>query len=368
MKIGYVTGSLGRGGAEMQLLQLTRGLIERGHAVSVIAYGGPGVLDSGFRAAGAHLTVHKALRRYEKVTVVRSWMQEHAFDVVHGLLPQPSCVSLIARYPRRMPPVIATEFSSSTYESHSLRTRAALICFHLADSVVTEVNLNAQSMKALGPWLRHKITVIPNGVDLERFTPSTGSTPSEPFVFCAVGTLSRGKNVLNVIEAVALLRVRASRAFRLNWYGRDSLDSALSVGDTARRMVVERGLEDVVSFQGDTQKIEDAYRRSHALVHSSTAEGFPNAVAEAMAAGLPIAVSRVSDLPSVVHEAKNGVVFDETNPSAIADAMGRLMMLDLDARTKMAERSRRFAESRFGLNRFILDYEQLYLQLRSTSA
>jgi glycosyltransferase involved in cell wall biosynthesis len=79
-----------------------------------------------------------------------------------------------------------------------------------------------------------------------------------------------------------------------------------------------------------------------------------------MACGLPIVVSRVSDLPLVVQEARNGFVFDERVVGAIADAMERMMATPESERRAMGTRSRTLAVAWFGLERFIDDFEHLY--------
>lgn len=88
-----------------------------------------------------------------------------------------------------------------------------------------------------------------------------------------------------------------------------------------------------------------------------------NVVAEGMGCGLPIAVSRVSDLPRIVAEARNGFVFDETDPNAIADAMARLMTLPHDERAAMGARSRELAIRWFRAERYIDAGEDLYRTL-----
>jgi glycosyltransferase involved in cell wall biosynthesis len=156
------------------------------------------------------------------------------------------------------------------------------------------------------------------------------------------------------------MRRRGLEGFRIDWYGRLGLkgDGQPSAEyHEAMREAKAHGIADIVTFHGETSNVVDAYRSAHALVHPSVQEGFPNAVVEGMACGLPIVVSRVSDLPLVVNEARNGFVFDETDPIAIADAMQKMMALSPDVRAAMGERSRELAVRWFGLDRFVDEYE-----------
>lgn len=366
MNIGYVVGALGRGGAELQLLRLSAGMVQRGHRVALIAYDGPSPFDDAFRDAGVDVRAEAGVTgRAHKVAAVRAWSNRVGVDVVHGILRRASTLTLLARWPARRPAVIATDYSSATYGPRSLDLYASLAAFALADRVVTEVEVNRASLVRLAPWLRSKSIVIRNGLDVDRFVPDTGPhrRRDATFVFCVVATLSKVKNPLRVVDAVDELLRRGHSDFRVDWFGRDSLAANDDTGARARAAADARGLSGHVAFLGDTDGIERMYQRSDALLHASLHEGFPNAVAEGMACGLPVVVSRVSDLPRVVDEAQNGFVFDETDPRSIADAMERMMKLPEHDRAAMGRRSRELAIDWFRAERFLDDFETLYASL-----
>ena len=367
MRIGYVIGGLGRGGSELQLLRLAAGLTSRGHEIHVIAYNGPSVLDDEFRAVGAHVTVERHTTRSGKLSVVRSWLRATQPDVVHAIMKRASSLTLMARWPRRQPPVIASDMSTATYRSRAPVLLGSLIVFAWADRIVTQTELNRANLKRLAPWLRGKTLVVRNGLDTERFKPATRMpyTCDRPFVFCVVGTVYAVKSPSLVVDAAAELRRRGHDRFRIDWYGRLGLVGGdhTSDGERARAYAYARGVTDVVSFHGELQAIEDAYRNADALLHASVQEGFPNVVAEGMSCGLPIVVSHVADLPQIVAEARNGFVFDATDPIGLADAMQQVMLLPPDERAAMGERSRALAIRWFRLDRFLSDAEGLYQSL-----
>ena len=362
LRIGYVVGGLGRGGAELQLLMLAEGLIKRGHAVNVIAYDGRSVLDDDFRAVGASVTTEESVTRRQKLRAVRGWLRASDLDVVHCVMKRASTLTLLARWPARRPPVIASDYSSATYGRRNAALWLSLASFAAAQKVATEIELNRKSLERIGPWLRSKTVVIRNGLDTDHFTPpaTLRSNQRDTFVFCAVGTLSSVKNPLRVVDAVAELRRRGHTRFRVEWYGRDGFWQRVNTGEEARKRVASLDLGEHIVFCGETSEVVSVYRMAHALLHASTYEGFPNAVAEGMACGLPLAVSRVSDLPLVVAEARNGFVFDETDPRSIADAMERLMDLPEAERVAMGERSRDLAVRWFGMQRYLDEFEGLY--------
>jgi len=365
MKIALVISALGRGGAERQLMRLAQGLGDHGHIVEVWCYGGSTPLDDELRHAGIHVR-NGAGSRGSKVATLRSWMSAYEPDIVHCSMKRASSLSVLARGIRRRPIIIGSDLSTATYGRRDLTLWVSLFLFAFTQRVVTQTKLNQHSLHRLAPWLRGKTNVIRNGLDLRDFVPANDFPPEAPFRFASVGTVYAIKNPLRMIEAVALLVERGRRNFVLDWYGRLGLagdDQPSECYMQCMQKVKELGLEPYVCFHGERAQISEAYRSAHALIHPSVQEGFPNAVVEGMASGLPVLVSRVSDLPLVVSEARNGKVFDENKPGAIADAMEWMLVQSVEAKKAMGQRSRKLSQAWFGLDRFLDEYQRLYRDL-----
>lgn len=368
MNIGLLIGNLGNGGSERQLAELAVGLAACGHVVEVVAYDGPGAYDEFVRSHNVPVRVFHARSRREKVRVVRQWMREFRPDIMHGFMKRASMVAILAAGVPAQCRVIASDFSTATYGRWKPSLWAALGVFGLSDRVVTQTVTNQRSLGTLAPWLRRKTVVIRNGVNTKRFSPPDCKNVRPVFRFVSVGSVYRVKNPVRVVQAVALLRQRTVPPFRLDWLGRPGLGSTPSAEHgEAVRFVEQNNLQEIVAFPGPSAQIEAEYRAADALVHVSLQEGIPNAVVEAMACGLPIIVSRVSDLPLLVAEARNGFVCDELDVFAIADAMERMMRIGQDERAAMASRSRELAVRWFAKERFVGDYARLYAEVTGVS-
>lgn len=372
MKIGLLISRLGRGGAERQLMRLAAGLAPRGHTVEVLCYGGPSELDRYLEAEGVRVRNQGGAGHWHKLQLTRQWLSAFQPDVVHGFMKRASSVAALARIGGPRCQVLASDMSTATYGRHKPSLWGSLLLFGLADQVVAQTEVNRRSLETLAPWLSGRTVMVRNGVDTDYFSPSNQQASSaKPFRFVAVGSVYAVKNPVRVVLAAAELARRDVGDFRLDWYGRFGLkgdQEPTSDYQEVMATIRRHGLADRVCFHGDTRDILPSYQAAGALIHASVQEGFPNAVVEGMACGLPIVVSRVSDLPLVVREADNGFVFDETDPVAMADAMQRLMALDTDALRQMGQRSRELAVRWFGLDRFIDDYERLYADLCAVRA
>jgi glycosyltransferase involved in cell wall biosynthesis len=359
-------GRLGRGGAELQLMRLSEEMARRGHHVELLTYDGASPFDEALRAASVSVRTASASGRTQKVRATAAWFAEFRPNVVHAVMKRASSLALLARLPRSHPAIIATDMSTATYGRRSPILWGSLVLFGLADRVVTQTELNRANLERLAPWLRGKTEVVRNGLDVDRFVPaSPPREDSEEFRFCVVATVSAVKNPERVVRAVAELRRRGARGFQVDWYGRLSTGEPTDAAalHPAVRLARELAVDDAMCFHGDTDHIEASYQRADALLHASLQEGFPNAVAEGMACGLPVIVSRVSDLPLVVEMAQNGFVFDERDVASIADAMARMLATPPAERRAMGQRSREIALAWFALDRFASDFENLYRRI-----
>ena len=362
MKIGYLIGGLGRGGAELQLIQLAVAMVSRGHEVEVLVYDSASQLDEDARNQGVVMRTPGAVGRSAKIAATRRWYRAFRPDVVHGVMKRASTLALIARLPRRWPPIVATDMSTATYGRRKPVLWASLLAFAVADRVVTQTELNRANIERLAPWLRGRTEVVRNGLDVARFRPPEVKVARDGgvFTFCVVGSVYAVKNPERVVRAVAELRRRGRTGFRVVWFGRTRETEVDGGGQPAGDIAAALGVSDLITFEGEIATVERAYQHADALLHASVQEGFPNVVAEGMACGLPIVVSTVSDLPEVVRSARNGCVFNPLDVDAIATAMEQ--MLDTDPRelNAMGMRSRALAVEWFASERFADAFEALY--------
>jgi GalNAc-alpha-(1->4)-GalNAc-alpha-(1->3)-diNAcBac-PP-undecaprenol alpha-1,4-N-acetyl-D-galactosaminyltransferase len=366
LSIGYLIGALGTGGSERQLTELAAGMVSRGHRVKILCYDGAGSLDSTAEDQGVVVERFSCPGRLSKVAAARRWTREFQPGVLHGFMKRASSLAVLANLPRRGCQVIASDFSTASYSRSQPALWLSLVLFSLADAVVTQTEMNRRSLGLLAPWLRRKTVVVRNGVDFSRFTPQGDRAQNREFRFVCVGSVYRVKNPVRVVEAVRVLRDREHFEFTVDWYGRKG--RGINEAPTAHcleaeRLGVEYGLQNVIRFHGETAHVENVYAKADAILHPSLQEGFPNAVIEAMASGLPVVVSAVSDLPLIVGEADNGFVCDPLDPVSIAAAMESMMKLTAEKRAAMGTRSRDLASRWFGRDRFLDEYERLYRSL-----
>jgi glycosyltransferase involved in cell wall biosynthesis len=185
----------------------------------------------------------------------------------------------------------------------------------------------------------NRTVVIHNGVATGR--PRRPRRPGSPATVVSVGRLRAPKDFLTLVRAVAALEP-GSVSLRIAGDGPD------------RERLVEEidrlGVAAAVDLLGTQPDVDALLESADVFVLSSTSEGLPMSVLEAMAAGLPVVASAVGGVPELV-DGETGVLVPPADPEALAAALARLAT-DPRLRERLGAAGRRRAEAEFGLAEF----------------
>jgi glycosyltransferase involved in cell wall biosynthesis len=132
--------------------------------------------------------------------------------------------------------------------------------------------------------------------------------------------------------------------------------------DELEAKALSLGLADVVTFAGIRSDVPQILAALDVFVLPSLWEGMPNAILEAMAAGLPVVATAVGGTPEVVADGKTGLLVPSHNPAAMAEAMERLLRSP-DLRHRMGQAGREQVLQHFTVERMVAQTQKLYQQL-----
>jgi glycosyltransferase involved in cell wall biosynthesis len=157
-----------------------------------------------------------------------------------------------------------------------------------------------------------------------------------------VGWLAKEKGVQELLEACVHLKGRYGMELIL--VGEGNMSAA------ARAYVAANDLESTVTFKGWLcgSDLHREYAAADIFVLPSWAEGVPNAMIEAMAAGAVVVVSNVGNVPDVITDGKDGILVPPRNVSALVAALSRVMD-DRGLRSRIAWSGHERARSSFGV-------------------
>jgi glycosyltransferase involved in cell wall biosynthesis len=194
--------------------------------------------------------------------------------------------------------------------AHILRREEAI--YALADAITVPSNVARRSFLSMGV-APEKVHVIPYGVRLDRFAPTTAPS-ADSFDVLFAGQISLRKGIPYLLEAFARLR-----------HPRKSLTLVGGVQDDLRS-ILSRFPKEKVTFTGSLPQTELARRMSssHVLVLPSVEEGFGLVMAQAMACGCPVIASSATGAEHLFSDNEAGFIVAPRDTDALADRLQQL--------------------------------------------
>jgi glycosyltransferase involved in cell wall biosynthesis len=235
----------------------------------------------------------------------------------------------------------------------------------LSDRVVANSETQAAWLRSR-PWLRNSVSCIYNGIDLHRFRPIESIPRSgRALRLLGIGRIGPEKNLLNLIAGLVRFEEEFGFVPEVVWAGdRDASRAGLRYCERVDALLAS--LPNVRCrwrWIGRQTDIPGLLHGSDALVHPSLYEGLPNAVCEALAAGIPVLASNVCDHPLLVADGSRGYLFDPEDPGSIAAAIAKLADLDPDARRNFACNARDYAKANLSVDKMVENYAKLFASL-----
>jgi glycosyltransferase involved in cell wall biosynthesis len=222
--------------------------------------------------------------------------------------------------------------------------------------------------EGVAEYLRHqlrivspRLMVIPNGVDLQRFSPVTQASrellglPRQGRLVGTVARLEPVKDHATLLVAFRELCEREPEAW-LILVGEGSLRQALEM--RAR----ELGIAARVTFLGARADVPDLLPHLEVFVLSSVNEGVPLAILEAMACARPVVATAVGGVASIVRDQLTGLTVPRADPEALSAAVLALFRKPHWARD-LGRRGREIASEEYSLSRTVERYQALCLAL-----
>lgn len=365
LRICLVTGRLGLGGAEKQVVLLAEGLLRRGADVTVAVLAGEGPRDPALVAAGVpvvhlgrntpHAPTARRLLALPGVVLRLAWhLRRTRPQVVHAFLYRAQVLGAVAARLARVPVFVAGRRGLAPPERDRWLARAArLLASRGADLQVVDAHAVAEWVREAEAVPDDRLEVISSGLPPSAFAPASPArlNTSRPVLLC-VANLRRLKGHADLLEAVALLRDRG-RPCTLALAGEGPERGALN------RLASELRVD--VRLLGARADIDRLLARADAVVLPSLREGMSNAVMEAMAAGKPIVATAVGGTPQLLADGR-GVLVPPGDPRLLADALSsvlddpeRAALMGFEAR----DWSRRNLTAEATIQRHVALYERL---------
>jgi len=387
MRVMHVITGLSTGGAETMLLKLLSAASGNMEHV-VVSLGDEGTI--GPRIAALGVPVHcLGLRRdapnpFRALSIlplarriapqlIQGWMYHGnlmgslaAFALRKSTLRE----SALRNMPRQKPPVL-WNIRQTVYDlgrERWLTAKVIRLGARLSSStaaIIYNSQTSAGQHEELG-YRAEKRVIIPNGFDCQVLRPDESARKAVRAELgiaddtVLVGLIARYhpmKDHIGFIKAAALVVQSHPQArFVLAGAGVSSKQPELA------EAIQQNKLGDRVILLGersDIPRLNNAFDIGCSA--SAWGEGFSNSIGEAMACGVPCAVTDVGDSAYIV--ADSGFVAPPRAPEALASAIGRLVEIGRSGRQQLGAKARQRIETEFSLSSIVQNYETLYLTI-----
>jgi glycosyltransferase involved in cell wall biosynthesis/predicted deacetylase len=336
----FLINSLAAGGAERQLSELVKAMDRDRFDLHVAVFYDPGYRNQGELwsevASIPGVTLHSLHKRQGVLGYLTAvprlinliWRIEP--DILHGYL-QGNLTVLLVGSLLRIPIAWGIRRTSSNFSGLDRMSLALLRVevwlAHFVDLVIFNSEAGSRNYQAMG-MRTHAMQVIPNGFEVTRFAPDpTGGLaqrkawgiPKEAPLIGIIGRLAPVKDHPTFLRMAS----RLIQAWPTAWF--------VCVGDgnpayleSLQAMARSLGIADRVLWPGVCLDMPSAYNALSLLVLSSSDEGFPNVLGEAMACGIPCIATPAGDAPVLLGDTGHLCAFgdDEALASAASSLLG----------------------------------------------
>ncbi len=164
------------------------------------------------------------------------------------------------------------------------------------------------------------VTVIPNAVDTDHFSPAPEFKSETPTIVC-VARLVFEKDPITLFKAMKIVRENIPEA-TLEMIGGGYLEKE------AREFISANQLEANVKLMLSQSDILSFLRNAWIFAISSVRDSAPNSVLEAMSVGLPVVGTKVGGIPEMVEDGRTGIIVPPKDPESLAGAILELLQDD----------------------------------------
>ena len=355
IKLVHVTSSLRMGGAETVLYMLVKKLAEQGFEQSVLYFHGGSYVDEINRLGIKTIHITGGLWRYDLLFFIRLFkaIRHEQPTVIHALLWAANVSARLCAWLLSIP--IVCVYHNNVEQDGMLRSLCDRLTLGYSDKLVAVSDQVADSMKRRS-WLpADRITIIPNGIDIDYLNQTQMmykqaiGLPADAFVIGAVGRFVPVKRFDYLISLYAQIKNIEQRYVVLIGSGSD---------EKPLRSLARTMAEDRVLFITNELAIP-YYGMFDCFVQPSIKEGISLALLEAMYFKRPCIVMGDNAFHPVIDHGHNGLVVDPHNERGFIDAIHRLYT-DRDYSLKLGVHACQTVEAHFALPTMIQKYKKLF--------
>jgi glycosyltransferase involved in cell wall biosynthesis len=359
LRICYIAGTLGQGGAERQLFYAVQALHQNGASVRVLFFEPGGFWETPIKDLGVPvMCVGEGGSRFRRIVRIVKLLKEEPVDIVQAQHFYTNAYAAVAALLLNCAGIGGLR-SSGQFDFTQAGRIGGRVSLHLPKILAGNSRTSIEYAMKRGIE-SSRLYFLPNVVDTDRFTPADDDGANRgnvPVTLLAVGRLAREKRFDRFISIVHGLRCSGLDV-------RAWIVGSARPGENPRpkleRQAAELGLfPHFLQFLGSAADIASIYRQSTVFVLTSDHEGTPNVLLEAMAMGLPVVTTAVGGVPDIVKDGETGLLIPRDDLKAQVTVIARLIR-DPVLRTRIGKQARSYIEEDHSVHRLPAHLNRLY--------
>ncbi len=264
------------------------------------------------------------------------------------------------RYPA-IPFIITIQEGKDLNQQPWLMKFFRYLIFKKADQATAISNYLARYVESQNQKL--PVSVIPNGVDLEKFTNRESRIMNHGKVIITVSRLVEKNGIEDLIEAMTIL-VNDKSTTNGNWKMENPKLLIVGGGSLEKKLklkVKNLKLESNIEFLGEISNELTLKYLSMAdiFVRPSLSEGLGTAFLEAMAAGLPVIGTPVGGIPDFLKDGETGLFCNVGDPQDLAEKI-KILLTDSELRIKLINNGRKLVQEKYNWDKIAVEFRKIY--------
>lgn len=366
MKVLHFLDTTGRGGAEMQVLDVCRNAKDFGLDLTFVTAQG-GALENEFRSSGADF--EKLSRRFPVdiylASQLRKIIKEREIQIVHGYQPVEGLhLYLATRGLRNVKKVLS--FQGFVFDRKN-RLTAKFLIPRMDSNIVVSKGLK-KFHKTVDGFNTENFEVIYNGADIKRLETSGKSLrkelglPENALLVGMIGNFYRDprKDQFTICKALPKVFAEIPNVHCI-FAGKIEEGAEEKMADCLN-FCIENEIIERVHFLGGRSDVPDILAALDVFVFSSLYEGLPVAMSEAMLAKVPLIVSDIEPLLEASAGGKYAETFPAQNAKVLSEKILKLLK-NANLREDLAKSAFAYAEGNFSIEAHLKQLENFYRKL-----
>ena len=353
MRILQISSARHFGGGERHVVDLTNGLIKRGHDVFVAVIPESPILTEFEQMRAGNLFALSATNplNIEKAFALRRFIRAHGIEIIHAHMARDYPVAALAVGRDGSSRLIITRHVLFPMNKLHRITRGR-VARVIAVSQGVAANIRAQNI-----FRDDQISVVLNGVDLARFSSPVDRTSRSRLLVGILGELTPNKGQIEFVRAAEIV-ARQIENVEFVIAGKDNSSDG-EYGRQVKNTIAVSEFRDRIKLIESKLDVSQFLPTLDLLVSTSRSEAFGLSIVEGLALGVPVVATATEGAREIITDRETGRLVAIGDVNEVAATITDLLR-NSEERQQLSDGGRRIANQRFTLERMISQTEEIY--------